>query len=568
MRARRGQVDYSLMLESLNDREWNRPQPVWILLWLLVGLLSFSVCSDLWKLWQSDASLSHAPLIPIITLVHLWIKRKDLTLWTSASLPGLLVLVIAVFSYLLAGWAEIEFLKPLGLIGMLIGVFWFLGGLRTLYAALGSLGFLMFLIPWPTTLIGRLQFPMQITSSAYAAMFSGIIGIPVHREGVYLYVIPDPSRPPVYSILVAQACSGLTSLTVLLALGYLIAYHTPLNWGCRALLFFITVPIALFCNALRLTIVLAAGTYHGAAVAQWVHDHEQPVLVFLCTIGLMLFRFALLKWQNRLNPADQDISTSNHAEEIEPPTRDLQIVENRVEQAIISAKPADETEQKPSPNSRISSHWRFAAAISLLTVGLIGGFWGRHAESSPAGKSNFLAHLALPFKDWKQSDLALSVEEIGMLEPDGALLRQYQSGKGASIELAVIAGHRKKTVHTPDYCLAGGGWETLMQRDVMIKIGGKQVPAVRALMLRDNKQVVATYFFTDGEYCTRSLLQFQGAQIVKRLRSRGSLGALIRIMAPVSGTASEAEELTNDFAETTLPDLFKKLVIIRDGSNS
>jgi exosortase len=213
-----------------------------------------------------------------------------------------------------AVWADIYFLKPLMLIGMVGSAVWFLGGGQTARIALGPLSFLIFMIPWPTTVTERLAFPLQLTSSAYAATLGGMIGIPIVRSGVHLHVVPNLHAPPVYSIIVARQCSGLTSLMVLLALGYLIAYHTPAKLGWRALMVAAVVPVALFANSLRLTLILAAGAYHSAELARWVHDHEAPVLIFFCSVGLLGLRQGLLAWLNR-EPEEEGVG---HGEIVAP----------------------------------------------------------------------------------------------------------------------------------------------------------------------------------------------------------------------------------------------------------
>ena len=133
-------------------------------------------------------------------------------------------------------------------------------------------------------------------SSGYAALLCGLCGLPVQRDGVTLGVVPDPDRAPTYRIIVSQQCSGLTSLLVLLMLGYLVTYHAPVALRWRVLLVALTLPLALLANAVRLSLVLGAGAYHGAAVALWVHDHEQPVLILLCGLGLLAIRHALTLW--------------------------------------------------------------------------------------------------------------------------------------------------------------------------------------------------------------------------------------------------------------------------------
>ena len=281
----------------------------WLVPLVLLALLGGSALPSLWAAWRTDAGLTFAPLIPPIVAILLWNRRERLQNWDSACWPGLLLLAGAALLYVAASWADVEPLKPFSLIGIFAGLVWYLGGPAAFRAASGATGLLLLAIPWPETLSAQLQFPMQQISSRYAALLAGMIGLPAQREGVLLSLVPEGATVPVYRIIVSQQCSGLTSLTVLLIIGYLIAYHTPVRVWQRFVLLALTVPLALFANAVRLTIVLAAGMARGAALAQWVHDHEQPVLILLCSMGLMAIRSAMLAWtagsnENHANTMD------------------------------------------------------------------------------------------------------------------------------------------------------------------------------------------------------------------------------------------------------------------------
>ncbi|HZT42995.1 MAG TPA: exosortase/archaeosortase family protein [Chthonomonadaceae bacterium] len=274
----------------------------WACLLILACLLWTPELKVLWGLWHSDPMLSHGPLIPLIAGAHLWMRRSDLK-WKSASRAGLLALGLTTLAYVAAVWADIDFLIPLALVGMIAAGIWFLGGHKTLLASAGALGFLVFMIPWPTTITDRFGFPLQMMSSTYAALFGGLLGLPVQRDGVQLAVVPDPHKAPVYQCIVAVQCSGLTSLLVLLALGYLIAYHTPVSLGWRAVMVAIMPPLALITNTIRIVFILLAGTYINAHFAKWVHDHEGPVLIFLCSFALLGIRHAILTYTQPRKPS-------------------------------------------------------------------------------------------------------------------------------------------------------------------------------------------------------------------------------------------------------------------------
>jgi len=272
----------------------------WACLLLLACLLWAPELRMLWDQWRGNAALSHGPLIPLIAAFHLWMRRSELRRWESASREGLAALALTTLVYIAAVWADIDFLIPLALVGMLAAGIWFLGGRKALAVSAGALGFLIFMIPWPTTITDRFGFPLQMMSSSYAAMFGGLLGLPVQQQGVNLYVGPD--KAPVYQCIVAVQCSGLNSLLVLLALGYLIAYHTPVSLGWRAAMVAIMPPLALMTNTIRIVFILMAGAYISPRFANWVHNHEGPVLIFLCSFALLGIRHAILTWTQPRRP--------------------------------------------------------------------------------------------------------------------------------------------------------------------------------------------------------------------------------------------------------------------------
>ena len=199
--------------------------------------------------------------------------------------------------------------------------------------------------------------------------------------------------------------------------------------------------------------------------------------------------------------------------------------------------------------------FRLLIVNAVLLFALAGTYWGRNIESAAVSRIRFLGNIRAPFRGWHSLDIPLSPAERELLEPDDVLIRRYQAtGPDPSFaEIAVIAGHRKKSVHSPGFCMAGGGWEVLSQKDCNLKIGGRQIPVVRAVIVNDGRQLMATYFYTDGYYTTNSLPRFVGVQFLKRIRRTVPVGALVRLVVPMQRTPREAEETTAAFAEATLP---------------
>ena len=208
------------------------------------------------------------------------------------------------------------------------------------------------------------------------------------------------------------------------------------------------------------------------------------------------------------------------------------------------------------------ARYRFLLANAFLLLALFGGYWGRRIEGAALKRGDLLSSLHLPYRDWKSVDFAIPPDELRLLEPDATLARRYESPAGQTIELMVIAGHRKRSIHLPSYCMAGGGWDTLSQKDVFLPLPSGAIPAAQARMTREGATMLATYFFTNGTYRARSLTAFQAQQIAERFHARLTPGALVRFIVPLNGSPESqavAEKLTADFAASVLPAILDSL---------
>jgi len=183
------------------------------------------------------------------------------------------------------------------------------------------------------------------------------------------------------------------------------------------------------------------------------------------------------------------------------------------------------------------------------------------------GHKDFLQSSAHPFRGWKEVDHALSKDEETLLKPDAVLIRSYEND-GQFLELAVIAGHKKQTVHTPSYCMVGGGWERVSIADANLQVGTLKIPAVHTIMVKGNQELMVTYFFTNGELFTCDLVRFQGMQMLHRLQGKSSLGALVRIAVPVTKGRGVARALINEFASTNLASLIEAIKVAQSGRRS
>lgn len=507
---------------------------------VLLLLLAFPVARLLWAVWRESASFSHGPLLALFALGLLWQRRREFR--GPASWAGLALLLPAGLIYVFGFAGDVDLFKSLGLVGLFAGAAWVARGLAGMRAAGPGLGLLLFTIPWPTALMERLAFPAQMMSSCYAAMLAGLLGQRVHRAGVHLSAM-GPDGEPIYYIFVTRACSGLTSLVVLLALAYLVAYLTPGSWGRRLGLFAAALPLSVLANAIRLVLILLAGTHGSKELATWIHDHETPVLVTLCLLALLGIRRLLLG--RDASPAGrQEYPLRQGAKG--PAAAALQHPQVDREGTLSTGS----KRAKPAPTALLST-------VLLLALG--GREWGLRAQTATLSSRDFLRGVEIPFQDWTTEELNLSRLEREDLQPESVLIRRYTAPDGRTLDLSVIAGRRKSTIHSPGSCFVGCGWERLLESRHTLQVDGREIPTTRALLLFSGKKILLTFLFTDGDYTTSSLMPFQGVQLAKRLLPDVPMQAVLRITTPVEGDTAAEEALSDAFLRHTLPPLMHEL---------
>jgi len=100
-------------------------------------------------------------------------------------------------------------------------------------------------IPIPDVLLGAMALPLQFTASKIGAALLEWRQIPVLLTGNVI-------RIPGQELFVAEACSGLRSLTALISLGVLMGAMLLRHPASRVLLIALTIPIAVAINGVRI----------------------------------------------------------------------------------------------------------------------------------------------------------------------------------------------------------------------------------------------------------------------------------------------------------------------------
>jgi len=210
--------------------------------------------------WLTDSSWSHGFLIPMFSLYFINQHKEEIlrSVRNNELQPnyiGLFFLICGVLFYPFnIVQLQYGYLRPIGMIATLGAIVLFLGGWRLVKYTWLPIVYLIFAVPLPRRYYVSLTMPMRhLAASVATALLNLVGGMEANVNGVVIDVIYK-GRQLEPSLNVAEACSGMRLLMAFLALGVAMAYlhHRPL-WQ-RLVLLASTIPIAIFCNIVRVTV--------------------------------------------------------------------------------------------------------------------------------------------------------------------------------------------------------------------------------------------------------------------------------------------------------------------------
>ncbi len=241
--------------------------------------------------WNTDEQ-GHGPIIFAVAVWLFYRHRHAVAALAAEPQPGLAwaVLVPSLLMYVLGYSQSFLMLAVISQIGVLAALILLFKGRAALRLVWFPLFFLVFMTPFPESLVAAVTGPLKSAVSVVAADLLYSVGYPVSRVGVILNVGQ-------YQLLVADACAGLNSMFTLEALGLLYMNLMQYKSATRnVLLAVLVVPIAFGANVVRV-MVLVLVTYHfGDAAGQgFVHGFAGMVL-FIVGLILVLFTDYVLGW--------------------------------------------------------------------------------------------------------------------------------------------------------------------------------------------------------------------------------------------------------------------------------
>ncbi len=241
---------------------------------------------------SSESYYSHGFLVPFVTAYFIWKQRDRFGESTPGfSGTGFILIVVALLAHLLGTIIYVFSVSGLSIFVLIFGLSLFLTGPRITRIILFPLAFTIFMFPLPSAFISIISFPLKLFVAKSGAWIAGLIGIPVYLEGFYISI-------PAGTLLVGNPCSGLRSLITFLALGSILAYISPLSLWKRVSILFVSVPVAIVSNVIRVPVLIVISHYRGLEAAMpggfW-HDGS-GIMVFVIGFVLLVCFTRMLEW--------------------------------------------------------------------------------------------------------------------------------------------------------------------------------------------------------------------------------------------------------------------------------
>ena len=260
---------------------------------LIIAGLAFLVAfgepmATLARDWWSDPEAGHGLLLFPVAVWLAW--KRGLVEPRPQPALGMTLLVGAVLLRFLSGLAAELFTMRGSLIGAILALIVYTLGWRQLVRWWLPLVLLILSVPLPSVVLGSLALPLQFKASQWGAALLDMRHVPVRLNGNVIML------PPGQSLFVTEACSGLRSLTALLALGVLIAGLWLRSPWSRLILVFAAIPVAMVLNAVRIFITGFVAYFINPDLVQGIMHYSEGWVIFVVAFMIL----AGLAWLLRL----------------------------------------------------------------------------------------------------------------------------------------------------------------------------------------------------------------------------------------------------------------------------
>jgi exosortase len=255
--------------------------------------------SNLYRLWEKtnpiygEPNWGHAICVPVIGLYYLYLHRASLrqtavrTAWS-----GLPICILGIVFSGMSIWPyQNDFAKDLGMVICLFGVVLLLCGREIMRVAWFPIVFLICALPWPSLVYSRVAEPLQQLAAGVAVHVLRFTGVQAMNSGTKILMEHGPA---VRTLNVAEACAGMRSLMTFVSIAAAVAFLSARPLWQKLLIIAFSVPIAIFCNVLR---VAGQGLLDHYVSTEWsegfAHSFAGVVMLIPAVFMILLVAYVL-----------------------------------------------------------------------------------------------------------------------------------------------------------------------------------------------------------------------------------------------------------------------------------
>ena len=582
------------------------PANVWkmVLLAVVFLFLHLGLLNKLVRVWWTEPDWSHGFIIPLFSIYFIASHYQSLLkVKVTSSSIGLLLMMMGLCMEAGALHFRNDYGQYLGMITLLFGMVLWLTGWRVIRIVWLPILFLFFAINVPEMVYRKVAYQFQQFAAHASVFVLQITGVQADMAGdigqaeTVINLLTASGK--VQQLNVEQACSGMRLLMAFGALAVAISYLSDRPTWQRAVLIICAMPVALFCNLLRVVITGYLYNFGYPEYAQGLF-HTFTGLFMLIPAGLIYLGIAKLMdllvvedyslpHELSSQPAQADTATNN-----QPATGPEALHATETAPQI----PAHTNPSAPAPvpksiSRQITTDKGFI--ICLLTILLAAGALHlfkyalnvsfiklpaplrESLASLPKKLGSFEAmEIENPETHLKETDLTLSEDVVHSLGTELYLQRNYQDTQPDSDGTAIVTlfttyytGKPVLVPHVPERCQAAAGYTEGKSKTFTIQLPGFGLPddtlTIRATAFsgRDisgtSKSFAIIYFFVaNGKYFDYWMdVRFYLTEPQAYFFDKHSYYAFMRMTFPQSNDQEQCIVTAKKFLKLAVPEMIK-----------
>jgi exosortase len=257
----------------------------WLVLSGVLAVLVYGYLNSLREAsvyWQG-AQYSHGWLVPLFTVMLLWMRQQPLTeVPARQRWYGVATVAGALFLRLFCAFYGLDIPDMVTFVPAVLGVILIVGGWRMFRWAGPAAAFLIFMFPLPWTVEQSLLTPLQDVATKVSTYALQTLGFGAYHEGNRIKIEN-------LEMGVIDQCSGLRMTTIFLALSVAIVLIADRPWWENLVILLSAIPIALTVNVTRITVTGVLHVKASSELANMVfHDLAGWLMVPLALILLWI----------------------------------------------------------------------------------------------------------------------------------------------------------------------------------------------------------------------------------------------------------------------------------------